>query len=94
MGCDCITTVEQNALEHSKKKYPNSIITGNCNFSDGTGIQEKGFGFDGVLLYFTFKFLKSDKKKDGTYTAPKKASANLFFHYCPFCGKKYEEDGE
>lgn len=89
--CDCISKVEQNVLERSKEKYPDSIISEGMGCAiDGTGIQEKAIGINGNFLYLTQKFLKSDKKKDGTYTKPKKVSVNVFINYCPFCGEKYE----
>jgi len=47
--------------------------------------------FPKVRLYANYTFKTSFTKKDGNTSQPKNGYVSIFFTYCPFCGKKYEE---
>ena len=83
--CSCLKDVQEKIIEHilESKNNPNGL---KIIASDW----EKKSWFPKVRLYANFIFKYSFTLKDGKTSQPKNSSMEIFFSYCPFCGKKYE----
>lgn len=52
------------------------------------------FGKDGVVLFKpTVAIMYRKKKKDGSFCKAQ-SEMELLYEYCPFCGRKFDEDKE
>lgn len=87
--CDCKSDIEKRFLEKFKEQTPEAtgheVQLKGYAFFFGTGIRLKGV----MPLEATAVF---PLKKGGTKSRTTKQS--MCFSYCPFCGVKYEKDGE
>ena len=89
MMCDCQRKTEERLLERFKQQCPEAknhtaTLTGYAVVFEGNSAITKGCM--PVELSATYQ-LKNGGFKD------KKTKANMIFNYCPFCGKKYENEG-
>ena len=86
--CDCFSKVAENikakvTSDESKKQKGYNMLKGNW---EHRSIYPK------VRLYSDFIIESTFEKKDGTTSKPKKENVSIFYSYCPFCGKPYENE--
>lgn len=84
MNCTCKTDLEAKLTERYVSMEPTA--TGHKVELQGYGIAltETGCEVKGFMQYETFANVPL--KKGGS--KPKKTTGNMFFSYCPFCGKE------
>ena len=84
--CNCKEELEKKLTDHQIKSTP--ISKGHKVALKGYGIvlTDSGCRYRGFMEYEVFEL--APLKKGGH--KPKKTRGNMFFSYCPFCGKKAE----
>ncbi len=88
--CDCLSKVEETIKKRfatEKEKMLNGY-----KFIDGSW--ECHSFYPKFRLYSNYTIKSSFEKKDGTESKPKIEHVSIFYSYCPFCGKKYQQRDE
>ena len=88
MTCECRWNIEEQLLAQFKADAPEaskhkSLLTGYVMICDKKGLNEKGCM--GIELTALYPLKKGDTKI-------RKSKQNMIFTYCPFCGKKYDNE--
>ena len=85
--CDCMKDTENKINEHLSARKTNpegfEIVSSDCEYKSW---------YPKKRLYVNYIVKSTFKKKDGTTSKPKNEHISFYFTYCPFCGKKYEEE--
>ena len=84
--CDCMKDSENKIKEHLSKRKTNPE-----GFEITKSYWEYKSWYPKVRLYVNYIVKSTFKKKDGTTSKPKNEHVIIYFTYCPFCGKKYDE---
>lgn len=85
--CDCLKETAKLIIDKISSKETNpkgyKIIQGDW---------EHKSWYPKVRLYSNYIILETVfEKKDGTTSKPRKEHVAIYYSYCPFCGKKYED---
>lgn len=89
--CDCIKTTQEKTFDYINKQHPERTIVSDSQ----EGFQNTALTFGttdkpgGIKMFIPFKYFYTFQKKDGSTSAVKSETVNMFFTFCPFCGKKY-----
>lgn len=89
--CNCLKEISERAIKELPQKnaeYANMNIT-KAAFEDETLMFLEG-GKCAVELTTPVRIEYEQKNKKGEVKSKKKI-VNFSFHYCPFCGEKYEK---
>lgn len=78
--CNCIAEVQDRMAKHICAKPENHNVAPKECYLDNVGYSGKG-----PQLYSTFIALFPTKG-----TRNRKAKVGVYYDYCPFCGKKYD----
>jgi hypothetical protein len=82
--CDCLSKVAENIKEKiakdDKKQKGYKILEADFEYKSW---------FPKVRLYSNFIIKSTFEKKDGTTSRPQNEHINIFYSYCPFCGKPF-----
>jgi hypothetical protein len=85
-NCDCLETT---------KELINKNISERKNNPKGFKIIESNWEscswYPKIRLFNNFVIKSTFEKKDGTISKILKNRIAIFFTYCPFCGRKYDE---
>lgn len=84
MTCTCLQTTTERLHEHYKEQAGDDVHVSCQSLALILG----GDQSNGPGLFFTFNIRGSKRP----FNAKKGKSVNMFFRYCPFCGKRYQEE--
>lgn len=82
--CNCINELQEKVKDAVQKQHPDLSI----NYLLITATMEEKPKVGVTAFYSAVKTLKNGKKQNVDKTL------NLIATHCPFCGEKYESDGE
>lgn len=83
--CGCLEKVAENI--ERKVKNDNKDVKGFCIIEGG--FEHKSW-YPFSRLYSNYIVKSEQLKKDGTLAKPKNSHINIFYSYCPFCGKEFK----
>lgn len=86
LPCNCLEIIKKNVIDYAEKQRNNpkgyKVIDGHF---------ENQSIFPVKRIYTNFIIKSTFTKKDETTSKPRNEHMNLFFNYCPFCGKKISD---
>jgi hypothetical protein len=82
-GCNCIKVVAKNIVEKmsGREHLPNGY-----KVVDSEWVNKAIFPKE--KLYAEFRITSTFTKVNGSTSKPKNENINIYFSFCPFCGKK------
>lgn len=87
--CNCLKTIEGKTLEVVKGQSDGEFSGGKLIHSHFPISKNQ---IKGRITYSEFVFSFAPKKKDGTIGKVKKQTVSISHSFCPFCGKKHNND--
>lgn len=92
--CDCLKKSEEKLIGHVTENLKKDWTIKEINEKE-SGYTNKGLVFSsggGWKLYIPFEVKYTPVKKDGSDGKEKTYKTNVFPNFCPFCGKKMNND--